>query len=990
MPRQRLGLALLFLVATAGLVRAQEQTAAIQGTVRDAHGGVVPGATVRIEAATGLDLESVSDRDGVYRFAALSPGRYALEAHLTAFAPARVEGIDLRLGQLLTIDVEMEVASVSESVEVVSDSPLIPITQSSHNTSLRDEQIDKMPRGRDHTTLIVQVPGVVDEPRLGGYSIDGASGSENRFIIDGAEYSTNRWGWPIHVVVTDFVDEVQVKSSGYSAEFGGATGGVINAITRSGTNAWHGDALLYWSSDALDADPRPSLRLAPTGPPVAEYVTYPEDRYDGFEPGFTLSGPIVRDKAWFFAGYIPEFRSLDRTVTFLANDETREYRRTERIHKLAASVTAQLDPRWRLRASLTSTPVRWTGALPEQDGTGDPAGEYDFDEAWSLASYSGSIDFTPSPHALVSLRAGYFREDYWTEGVYEGDQIRYRASSVGFPGVPPEYQQPFGYQNVPTNFGADRHLSDRLAVQLDGTLFFDGAGQHQVKGGVQLDRIGLDMLYGSTGNVLDIFWGGSFGGAEGPFGFYQVMTNDALPNRGQITAGESSVTNVGLFVQDSWRIGSRLTLNLGLRTENERLPSYSEDPELQAAPIEFGFDQKLAPRLGFAWDVWGDARSRLYGSWGVFYDVMKLELAVRSFGAEKLRLLFYSLDDPNLSTIENNPDCPPACPGELLFDFDYRPPNNDTVVPDLEPMKLQEAAVGYEHQLRSNLSIGARYIHKQLDRAVEDVCGLGESNDLDCRIANPGFGEIATYLPVGATEPVTRPRAQRDYDAVEVTLNKRMSGGWSGRLAYTWSRLYGNYSGLANSDFMVGAANPNYTAAFDSPFCTFDETGEPVSGVLPTDRTHRIKAHLIADFRFGTTVGLSWYGGTGIPRTRTAFYVSGLGFDVRYRGRDTDGRMPFVSQLDLYVQHQIPLSDRTRLTLSANVMNLFDQATPVNYFQRELLRGQTIALSEAEYVQGVDTQQLIAEQGLERDPRFLMDWAYQPPRSIRLGVSVGF
>ena len=104
MLRQRLGLAFLLLVAATDPVRAQEQTAAVEGTVRDAHGGGVPGATVRIEAATGLALESVSDRAGVYRFAALSPGRYALEAHLTAFAPARVEGIDLRLGQLLTID----------------------------------------------------------------------------------------------------------------------------------------------------------------------------------------------------------------------------------------------------------------------------------------------------------------------------------------------------------------------------------------------------------------------------------------------------------------------------------------------------------------------------------------------------------------------------------------------------------------------------------------------------------------------------------------------------------------------------------------------------------------------------------------------------------------------------------------------------------------------------------------------------------------------
>lgn len=985
----RVGFGVLILIAVAALAPAQEQTASIEGTLRDEHGGVVPGVSIGIRSATGLALEGVTDRTGLYRFAALSPGRYDVEASLTGFTPARVEGIDLRLGQLLIVDLALQVASVAESVDVLSESPLIAVTQSHHNTSLRDEQIEKMPRGRDHTTLIVQIPGVVNEPRLSGYSIDGASGSENRFIIDGAEYSTTRWGNHLHEVVTDFVDEVQVKSSGYEAEFGGSTGGVINAITRSGTNAWHGDLRFYWSSNVLDADPRPSLRLNPTDGSRAEYVTYSADRYDRFEPGFTLGGPIVRDKVWFFAGYVPAIQPLDRTITFLGNGEERTFRRTESTHNLAASVSAQLGPRWRLRASLTSAPSRGQGFLPEQNGTGDPSGNYAYDEVWRPTSYSGTVDFTPSPNTLLSLRAGYFGEDYWTEGIYEGDLMRYRASSMQLPGVPPEYQRPNGYQNVPTNFGSDRHLSERLHVQLDGTLHFSAAGQHQVKTGVQLDRIGLDMLYGMTGNRLDIYWGRSFAGAQGPFGHYRIMSNDVLPNRGQITEGQASVTNVGLFVQDSWRIGPRFTLNLGLRTENERLPSYSRDPEFEASPIEFSFDQKLAPRVGFAWDVSGDGRSRLYGSWGIFYDIMKLELAVRSFGAEKLNAYWYTLDEPDLSLIENNPDCPPACPGRLLFGpLDWRPPNNENVVDDLQPMKLQEAVVGYEHQLRSNLSLGVRYIHKQLDRAVEDVCTITDT--LACWVANPGSGELATYLPVGATEPIQRPAAQRDYDAVEITLNKRMSAGWSARAAYTWSRLYGNYSGLASSDFMNGAAHPNYTAAFDSPFATFDETGEPVFGVLPTDRTHRIKAHFIRDFRFGTTVGLSWYGGSGIPRTRAAAYAPGLGFPVKYLGRNSDGRMPFFSQLDLYVQHEFRWDDRFRLTLSANVINLFDQSTPVNYFQNELRSGEYIDVTEAEYVQGVDTQHLIEEQGLLRDPRFLMDYAYQPPRSAWLGIRLGF
>ena len=187
----------------------------------------------------------------------------------------------------------------------MSESPLVAITQSVHATSLRGEEIEKMPRGRDFTSLATQAAGVNDEQKMSGISIDGSTSAENRVVIDGVE-TTDTWiGMSGQYLVTDFVEELQVKSSGYSAEYGGSTGGVLNAITRTGTNAWHGDALLYWSGDALDAGPRPTLQLDPTDASRAEYVTYPEDEYDQLEPGFTLGGPLVRDKLWFFAGYVP-------------------------------------------------------------------------------------------------------------------------------------------------------------------------------------------------------------------------------------------------------------------------------------------------------------------------------------------------------------------------------------------------------------------------------------------------------------------------------------------------------------------------------------------------------------------------------------------------------------------------------------------------------------------------------------------------------------
>lgn len=171
----------------------------------------------------------------------------------------------------------------------------------------------------------------------------------------------------------------------------------------------------------------------------------------------------------------------------------------------------------------------------------------------------------------------------------------------------------------------------------------------------------------------------------------------------------------------------------------------------------------------------------------------------------------------------------------------------------------------------------------------------------------------------------------------------------------------------------------------------FDERGEPVYGVLATDRTHQLKVHLLFDLRFGTSIGARFFGASGIPRTRLSPFVPGASFDVMYRGRNSDGRLPFLSQLDLYLQHHFQLGERLRLTLSANVINALDQDAATNYYAGELFSGQAVQVDETQfYTTGVDTQALIAQQRLVRDARFLMDSGYQASRSVRLGIKLSF
>jgi hypothetical protein len=230
---------------------AQEQRGSVEGVVKDAQGGAVVGATVTAKHLNGASSTAVTDATGAYRFVTLAPGHYEITAALSGFAPSKVANVDLRLGQVLSINLTLSPGGVTETVKVVGDSPLIDVKQSGRATNLRADDIEKMPKGRDFTSLITQAPGANFETKSGGYSLDGASAAENRFVIDGAETTDIRYGTSGKRLITDFVEEVQIKSSGYAAEYGGATGGVINAITKSGSNQFHGEIGTYYSSDAL-------------------------------------------------------------------------------------------------------------------------------------------------------------------------------------------------------------------------------------------------------------------------------------------------------------------------------------------------------------------------------------------------------------------------------------------------------------------------------------------------------------------------------------------------------------------------------------------------------------------------------------------------------------------------------------------------------------------------------------------------------------------
>src|SRR2546428_4156772 len=231
------------LIAAGSAVFAQEQAGAIQGIARDTSGAVMPGVTIEARSPSVVGVNTtVTDAKGEYRFPALPPGVYELTATLAGFGTEKIPDTRIQLGQVLKIDFVLKVGGLTEQVSVTAESPLIDVKQNAAAASITKDIIDLLPKGasRDFTNLATLAPGANDESKSGGIQIDGSSGSENRFIVDGVDTTQLRQGTSNKKVSYDFIEEVQVKSSGYAAEYGGSTGGVISAITKSGSNAFHG------------------------------------------------------------------------------------------------------------------------------------------------------------------------------------------------------------------------------------------------------------------------------------------------------------------------------------------------------------------------------------------------------------------------------------------------------------------------------------------------------------------------------------------------------------------------------------------------------------------------------------------------------------------------------------------------------------------------------------------------------------------------------
>jgi outer membrane receptor protein involved in Fe transport len=1008
---------LLLLVS---VTRAQETRGSIEGVVKDSSGAVLPGVTVEARSTQGGLATAVSDASGKYRFPSLTPGRYAVTANLQGFKKAAFDQVDLLLGQVLQVNFDLSVGDVTEDVQVTAESPIIDVKQNAAGATIQREIINLIPKGRDFTDLAKTAPGTNDESRGGGLMIDGASGSENRFVVDGLDTTALRTGTNSTSVVTDFVEQVQVKSSGYNAEFRATTGGVISAITRSGTNRFSGEFGTYYQDNDWRGDIRESIRLNPSNTTQAQYIVTPRDKGHTIEPTFTVGGPIVRDRIWFFAGYVPQISKNERTVTFTQNRAAgpQTFSNQSEDHNITYNVSAQVTPKFRTKFSGSNQPNTGSIGLPAVepdfiDGARVPDTAYRTSTA-NPASFPGVLynttftdsyrsinDWVVTPKLYVNVTAGYLR--YGTRGqtlaefntntrrTFSGSTLctgTPGTNSCLYPEIPDGLlRQPSGYADGISNSRTVRDDYTRMAIGGDATYYGNWKGQHSIKGGFQYERLGNDVLSGEQASNMTLNWNASRTTIDvparivrGDYGYYEV--------RRSYTEGAIHSNNYGLFIQDAWTVNNKLTLNLGLRADQEDIPSYREENP----GIHFGFAEKLAPRVGFAYDIKGDGRWKGYGSWGMFYDISKLEMPRGSFGAARWISYYWTMDDFNWNTLDCTGLPGSGCRGTFIEQVDFRHVSNGAgaeqlVDPDLKPIRAQEFTLGLERQVGRLMSVSARYAHKWLDRTIEDVGiavpGVGEV----FYIANPGEGITENLLrdKAGCTTCANQPKPERVYDGLELRVQKRLADNWYANVSYTFSSLTGNYSGLASSD-ENGRVAPSVNRFFDGQYMSFDQNGQPVFGDLGTDRPHQFELQGGYQLPWGMDVGVYSLIGTGLPQT-SQITVSGV--PVYFLGRGDLGRTPTFSQTDLNLRQEVKIFGGTRFTIEANIINLFDQKIVTGVINTRWR--DTIPVTPQQFFAGFDAAEIAAATpSIRVDPRFNQASAFQADRRIRVAAKFRF
>jgi Carboxypeptidase regulatory-like domain/TonB-dependent Receptor Plug Domain len=947
-----LALLLFGLTLLSSSVGAQGTTGQIVGRIVDAQGLAVPGATVTVSGPQGAKTIATS-ADGRFNVPFLTPGVYSVKAELQGFKAVEQKDINVSLGGTSEVALKMDVGGVTETVQVTGAVRTIDTATTTIGATLSTDQLADLPVGRRVADVMYLAPGVSSSGTLGRMnpSISGGSGLENQYVVDGTNVTNVGYGglgsYSIvfgslgNATPYDFVQEVQVKTGGFEAEYGQSTGGVVNVVTKSGSNLYRGSLFTYGQPSSFQNAYKQTQSSNGTINTVAASQT---------DSGGTIGGPIFRNHLFFFGAVDPSFN----TTTYnappgFALASLGDVNRERRTISYAAKATLQASSSHKIDASFFGDPSHGnTGpqrlsSLLRTSTSGFSTLDYGGHQ--QTVRYDGIV----SSHFL--LEASFARSDNTISELPSVNTWAINDQTV-----------------TPTivSGGIGRYEKGNESLNRMGTIKATNVfGGHQIKYGFEYSNVAYNQFNNITGPT--------FVGPDGR----TTATGASITILPDVTFGKIyRVTRANYnnghnttqkyydaFVQDSWRVG-RLTINPGLRFDQE-----SMDGDLIKG---WELKNNLAPRVGATFDATGDGKTKIYGNYGIYYNRVPNDLAARALSADDgySRIDFF---DAGLTrfipagtvTRTSAAAAPTTTHSILLGAFP------DDVDPNAKMSYNNEIVLGFEREIMDRTTFGVRYVFRNTGRVLEDIT--------DCPMAAYELPATAA-VPCGVTYILTNPTSSSPinaqalalapqlasvkfddpihrYNSIEFTLNRRGTN-WTGNASYRYSRLRGNFEGFYRDDNTQ--SDPGISSLYDFP--TNDPTyvanfpGEGniqylgQVGILPLDRPHQVKLFGNYVFPKGLNVGMNINLSSGKPLTPMAanpVYDSAGEIPTAPRGsgiQTVDGfltRTPFESQLDLQASWALKIGGSRRITFTADVFNLFNQTRTIGYDQDTELNAST-------------------------------------------------
>ncbi len=1057
-------------VAIVSTAEAGPSDSVIKGVIRDAGTGQgIEGAVVVI---TGEKLQGertmTSNASGLYRIPNLPPGPYEITVFHQDFPQGnKRSGINLRAGIEVRIDISL-VRGARDVVEITVPAPTIDVSSSATGLSVDKEMARRVPiatptgkgaANRSFEAIAEATPGARNDTY--GTSIAGTTSPENKYYIDGLSVNDPGFGLNGTGLTVEFLEEVRVEAGGYMPEHGRATGGIVNAVTKSGSNQFHGDVWAFYTPGQLEG--RREI-------PPREGTTIKTERNLGWigDVGFGLGGRLIKDKLWFYAGV-----QIARTRYNLRSswnrvalndgeavvDPDTKYSVTERIAGTTKDFRA-IGTQVQALGKLTYSPnkkhtLELLGIYnPQLSGgnnafgidarTGQPevgniVGDFttlarkrqdisgDLQLKWNARSEDGKWNFDTivgwhhqinnslpvdgsrvGGGGLASVPGVVYRRTGTTANPFDvdGDGVPDRQIQPGDPGyrephsvtdfVPLPNGAPGGacdpvnyiFNNPITeiaenrtqvcpvttwNTGGPGFISERklnrAQVRHIVTRLIRAAGHHVVKAGIDFEYMHYNSNRGYTGGTL--YRENTAGTSYADFRQYAFLSAPDTAHIIPALRWDVSSTTIGGFLQDSWSIMDKVTLNAGVRYDAQHL--FSGDRGLaMALPNQF------SPRVGFIWDPTYAGKAKIFVNYARYYQSIPLNLADRAGSGEPSLLSSHNgmVCDPI------DPDKLPACGTDASRNVLGGPADPDQrwiltgagkvpIDPKLRPQSSDEIVAGAEYEIIPDTRLGLQYSHRWLTRVIED---MSRDEAATYFIGNPGYGIASDF-----------PKARRVYDAATLFIDRRFAKHWLITGSYTLSWLRGNIAGLFRPE--TGQLDPNINSDFDLISLLANRYG-----YLPGDNRHAFKVFSAGEIVLKNgqfiVLGGAFRANSGGPTDYLGSHLVYGANEAFILPRGSGPRLPWRFSIDTNIGYTKILRKDLKLTF---LMDIFNVAN----FQQVIAVDTTYTFDEVKPVPNGTAEDL---KGLENNdglpvsvnPNFGNPIAYQTPRQFRFGIRLSF